>query len=474
MRPNSGPSRSSSSEAPLFEADLLRRYDVRGPRYTSYPTAPQFHAGFSAKDYMETVADTNADPVPAPLSLYVHIPFCRSLCYYCACTKVVTRDPAKSAAYLRRLHLELVRQAALFGGDRPVEQLHWGGGTPSFLAPAEMQALMEAIRERFSLVPEEEGEFSIEVDPRTIGPGDVGKLRGMGFNRMSIGVQDFNPEVQRAINRMQPEQLTRELAAEARARGFRSISLDLIYGLPRQTVSGFARTLERAVDIAPDRLSVFNYAHLPRQFRAQRLIRDSDLPDAAEKIRLLGLTIEVLTGAGYRHIGMDHFARQDDELSVAQREGRLTRNFQGYSTHGGCDLIGLGMSSISQVGDCYSQNAKDLPSYIERVDAGGLAVERGLRLSEEDLVRRRIISGLICSLRVEYGWFESWYRERFWDYFAEERGMLRPMEADALIEIDEGCLRITDRGRLLVRNVCMVFDAYLRQGRRRAAFSRAI
>jgi oxygen-independent coproporphyrinogen-3 oxidase len=239
-------------------------------------------------------------------------------------------------------------------------------------------------------------------------------------------------------------------------------------------VSGFARTLERVIDIAPDRLSVFNYAHLPRQFRAQRLIRDSDLPDAAEKTRLLGLTINLLTGAGYRHIGMDHFAKQDDELSVAQREGRLTRNFQGYSTHGGCDLIGLGMSAISQVGDCYSQNAKDLPSYIERIDAGGLAVARGLRLSEDDLVRRRIISDLICGLRVEFDWFESWYRERFWDYFAEERGMLRRMEADALIEVDDGCLRITDRGRLLVRNVCMVFDVYLRRGRQKAAFSRAI
>lgn len=461
--------------APLaFDAGLLRRYDVRGPRYTSYPTALQFHAGFTERDYRECAAESNADPVPAPLSLYLHIPFCERLCYYCACTRVVTRDRRRSSAYLRRLHAELQRQAELFNADRRVEQLHWGGGTPTFLSLAEMHELVDMTRRHFHLAPETEGEFSIEVDPRTVDADAAGALRDLGFNRLSLGVQDFDERVQAAVNRVQPARLTIDLMAAARQAGFRSISVDLIYGLPRQTPLSFERTLDLVIEAAPDRISTFNYAHLPAQFRAQRLIREQELPSPAAKLEILKLIIERLTAAGYRHIGMDHFARETDELCRAQDEGTLARTFQGYSTHGDCDVVGLGMSAISAVGDCYSQNARRLPAYMELVDAGRLPVERGVRLTEDDRARRRVITDLICGLRASGRWFQDRYGREFWDYFGEERARLRPMEDDGLVEIEADGLRVTGRGRLLVRNVCMAFDRYLREHSEAGRYSRVI
>lgn len=460
--------------SPLFDPVLLGRYDSRGPRYTSYPTAVQFHKGFTEEDYVECVASTNADAVPAPLSLYVHIPFCTKACFYCACTKVITRNREHAVEYLRRLCVEIERQARLFDADRTVEQLHWGGGTPNFLFLDEIQELMGAIRRHFTLEPDKEGEFSIEVDPRGVRGAAVAALRRLGFNRLSLGVQDFDPAVQAAVNRVQSEQETLEIILAARENGFRSISIDLIYGLPRQTAASFSHTLDRVLAADPDRMSVYNYAHLPRQFKLQRKIREEELPGAAEKLRLLQLTIERLTAAGYRYIGMDHFAKADDDLSRAQIDGTLTRNFQGYSTRGDCDIVGLGMSSISAVGECYSQNAKDLRSYMRLVDAGGLPVVRGIRLSVDDLVRRRIIIELICNFTLNYDWFENRYHTGFWRYFAQERELLRTMEADGLVEIDESGIRVSTLGRLLVRNICMVFDRYLRQAAAHGAYSRVI
>ncbi|HEY7840160.1 MAG TPA: oxygen-independent coproporphyrinogen III oxidase [Gammaproteobacteria bacterium] len=463
-----------SASPPAFDAALLARYDVRGPRYTSYPTALQFDARFTESDYRECIAESNADPVPAPLSLYVHVPFCERLCYYCACTKLITRDRRRAAAYLDALGIELRRQAALFSPDRRVEQIHWGGGTPTFLSFEEMAALMDTTRRCFRLAPDAEGEFSIEVDPRTIGADAVAPLRTLGFNRLSLGVQDFDERVQAAVNRIQPARLTLDIMAAARRAGFRSISVDLIYGLPRQSVSSFERTLEHIVAAAPDRISVFNYAHLPDQFRAQRLIAARELPDPAEKLRILQATIERLTAGGYRHVGMDHFAKETDELCRAQDEGTLARTFQGYSTHGDCDIVGLGMSAISAVGDCYSQNGRRLRAYMELVDDGRFPVERGVRLTEDDRVRRSIIGDLICGLRADGRWFHDRYGREFWDYFGEERGLLRPLEDDGLVEIQADGLRVTPRGRLLVRNVCMVFDRHLRERPGAGRYSRAI
>lgn len=485
MLPSSGRSRRSSSDAPaaatstpgaepLFDADLLGRYDCRGPRYTSYPTALQFHEGFTGRDYRDCVAATNADPIPAPLSLYVHIPFCAKACLYCACTKVITGNRGHAAEYMKRLTAEVERQAELFDRDRVVEQLHLGGGTPTFLSMEQMGQLMESIRRHFSMAPDEEGEYSIEVDPRTVNGDTVGRLRRLGFNRLSLGVQDFDPAVQAAVNRVQSEQETLEIISAARENRFRSVSIDLIYGLPRQTVGSFMQTLNRVLATQPDRLSMYNYAHLPRQFKLQRMIREEDLPAAAEKLRILQLSIERITGAGYSYIGMDHFAKADDDLCRAQMEGTLSRNFQGYSTHGDCDLIGLGMSAISAVGACYSQNAKDLDSYLALVDAGGLPAVRGLRMSEDDFVRRRIIKDLICHFMLDYDRYESGFQMDFWQYFAEERELLRGMETDGLVEINDTGIRVSMRGRLLVRNICMAFDRYLREAPGHGLYSRVI
>ncbi|MCC7412764.1 MAG: oxygen-independent coproporphyrinogen III oxidase [Gammaproteobacteria bacterium] len=465
--------RNAPGAAVQFDPDLIRRYDCQGPRYTSYPTAVQFHEGCTGADFERHVAASNEDPCPAPLSLYVHVPFCATVCYYCACTKVVTRNRAHAATYLERLYREIERKAALFDPDRVVEQLHWGGGTPTFLSPAQMAELMQVTRRHFELAGPA-GEYSIEIDPRTVDAAALAGLREIGFNRVSLGVQDFDERVQAAVNRHQSEACTREVVAAARRYGFRSVSVDLIYGLPFQSVSSFGTTLEKLVDLAPDRVSVFNYAHLPHLFKVQQQIAEETLPSAEEKLAILGLTVERLSAAGYVYIGMDHFARPGDELEVAQRNGTLTRNFQGYSTRSGCDLVGLGMSAISQIGDCYVQNERTLGDYQAAIDAGGTAIARGVELSEDDRIRGDVIRQLSCRGRVALRAVEETYRIRFGSYFGRELERLEQMERDGLVCVRDDAIEVLAPGRLLLRNVCMVFDAYLRAGTAKGTFSRAI
>jgi oxygen-independent coproporphyrinogen-3 oxidase len=445
----------------IFDAELLRRYDKSGPRYTSYPTAVQFNAGFTEADYRAQAQHSNV--TPRPLSLYFHLPFCDTVCFYCACNKVVTKDRQRASPYLGRLHREIALQAELFDRARTVEQLHWGGGTPTFISHEEMRQLMAVTREHFRLRDDDKGEYGIEVDPREIRPETLAVLRDLGFNRLSMGVQDFEPAVQKAVNRIQSEAETLAVLTEARALGFRSISMDLIYGLPHQTVESFGRTLEKIIAAGPDRLSVFNYAHLPEMFKPQRRINAADLPSPQEKLNILQLTIERLTQAGYVYIGMDHFARPDDELAQAQRNGTLYRNFQGYSTHAECDLVGMGITAIGMVGDCYSQNRKTLEDYYAALDAGQLPVMRGFVLSADDKLRRAIITQLICHFTLDLDAIARAHGISFADYFAAELADLKIMQQDGLIEMDGKSIRVQPAGKLLIRNICMVFDRYLRE-----------
>jgi oxygen-independent coproporphyrinogen-3 oxidase len=455
-----------------FDADLIRRYDYAGPRYTSYPTAVQFHEGFTEADYRTHALATNASG--RPLSLYFHIPFCARLCFYCACNKVVTKNRAHALPYLQDLHREIALQGELFSTDRRVDQLHWGGGTPTFLSHEQMTELMWVTARHFNLRDDDTGEYSIEVDPREADAETIALLRGIGFNRISLGVQDLEARVQQAVNRIQPEEQTLAIMDAARARGFKSINTDLIYGLPFQSVESFARTLERVIEFGPDRLSVFNYAHLPHLFKPQRRINEADLPVPAAKLEILQLTIERLTGAGYVYIGMDHFARPDDELARAQQEGRLYRNFQGYSTHAGCDLVAMGITSIGSVGDTYAQNVKDLETYHERIDSGHLPVYRGVVLGADDVLRREVITDLICHFYLDIPALEAKYQIGFNDYFSSALGQLEAMQNDGLLTFDGRAIRVLPAGRLLIRNICMVFDRYLQGRPEKKTFSRVI
>jgi len=462
-----------TSQEIVFDEALIRRYDGTGPRYTSYPTAVQFHEGFGEAEYRAAAARSGAEGKGAPLSLYVHLPFCDTVCFYCACNKIITKNRKRAAPYLEALHREIELQAALFGRERPVEQLHWGGGTPTFISHDEMRALMDALRRAFRLRDDDGGDYSIEVDPREIRTGTLELLRELGFNRLSMGVQDFDPAVQRAVNRIQSEEQTLSVLHAARALGFRSINMDLIYGLPRQTVESFGRTLERVIAAAPDRLSVFNYAHMPALFKTQRQIKTEELPSPAVKLEILRLTIERLTGAGYVYIGMDHFARPDDELAQAQRRGTLHRNFQGYSTHADCDLIGLGITAIGRIGDTYSQNVKTIDAYGAALRAGRLPIFRGVALDADDRLRRRVIMALICDFSLDRRDVEADYGIEFEEYFRTELDELRAMERDGLLRVTDERLEVLPRGRLLIRNICMVFDRYLRE-QRTGAYSRVI
>ncbi len=457
-----------------FDPDLIRRYDKAGPRYTSYPTAVQFHEGFGEPEY-RAAAQASNEAVPArPLSLYFHIPFCARVCFYCACNKVVTKDRSRAAPYLRDLYREMALQSALFDSQRVVDQLHWGGGTPTFLSHAEMAELMEQTARHFRLRTDDGGEYAVEVDPREADPTTIAHLRRLGFNRLSLGVQDFDPRVQRAVNRIQSEAETRAIMDAAREQGFKSVNVDLIYGLPFQTEASFARTVERIIEAAPDRLSVFNYAHLPERFKPQRRIRAEDLPSPAEKLAILRRTIDQLSDAGYLYIGMDHFARPDDELAVAQREGRLHRNFQGYSTHAGADLVALGITSISQVGETYSQNVRTLDEYHRHLAHGRLPVWRGVTLTADDRLRRHVISRLICHFELDTREVERRFGIDFEEYFDAELADLEAMRADGLVQWEAERLVVPLTGRLLIRNVCMVFDRYLREAASQQRFSRVI
>lgn len=444
-----------------FDEQLIKRYNQYGPRYTSYPTAIQFEEDFGLADYKAAAERSNASG--RGLSLYFHIPFCDTVCFFCACNKVWTRDRSKSQPYLERLFKEIELQSVLFDPNRKVEQLHWGGGTPTFLNVEEMTALMQKTRKHFNLYDDDSGEYSIEIDPREASRESVKALRELGFNRMSLGVQDFDPQVQKAVNRIQSKEQTFEVLYGAREAGFLSVNVDLIYGLPHQTEQGFLKTLDQVLEAEPDRFSIFNYAHMPSMFPTQKKMNEADMPNADEKLAILQSTTERLLEAGYVYIGMDHFAKPDDELAIAQRNETLYRNFQGYSTHAECDLIGMGATSISLIDNTYAQNRKGLNEYYEAIDSGDLAVFRGVKLSEDDELRRDVITRLISHFHLNFAQLEQLWNIRFAEYFSTELTNLAPMVADGLIELDKEDLRVTAKGRLLIRNICMVFDAYLKQ-----------
>jgi len=456
---------------PRFDADLIRKYDGFGPRYTSYPTADRFHDGFTASSYVQALAARQSDHAQ-PLSVYVHLPFCNTICYYCACNKVITANRGRSGKYVRYLGHEIDVVSSLLEGDRSVQQLHWGGGTPTFLAHEEMAMLMRMLRDAFAFQPDTES--SIEVDPRKVDAATVAFLRELGFNRVSLGIQDFDPVVQQAVNRVQSEAETRVVAEAARANGFRSINVDLIYGLPRQTLRGFSVTLDKVIALAPDRVALYGYAHVPHLFKGQRQIAVNELPTAAEKLAILQNAIETLTRAGYVYIGMDHFALPADELAVAMREGALHRNFQGYSTRPDCDLVAFGVSAIGKIGPTYVQNVKTLDAYYASLDQRKLPVLRGATLDEDDLLRRDVIQRLMCEFRVDFGAVERRYGISFVDRFAPELADLGRLAADGLVTLSTESVAVTDRGRLLVRTVAMTFDRYLRETRERSGYSRVI
>jgi len=460
----------------VIDPVLIRRHDVSGPRYTSYPTADRFVEAFGDAELKQWLGKRNIGGISQPLSVYVHLPFCENVCYYCGCNKVVTRDHGRAAKYIEYLEKELGLIAPLLGANNRICQLHWGGGTPTFLSREEMSALMGALDATFKRASD--FECSIEVDPRHSPPGTMEFLGRLGFNRVSLGVQDFDPDVQKAVHRIQPEEMTRRVVAEARAvrgnAGFRSVNFDLIYGLPKQSLDSFNRTLDRVIELDPDRIALYSYAHLPTVFKPQRRIVPADLPSAETKLQILTLAIGRLTRAGYLYIGMDHFARPDDELAIAQRQGRLQRNFQGYSTCPESDLIGLGVSAIGRIGPTYYQNQKRLDDYYARLDDGRLPVARGLELKADDLVRRAVIQALACNFRVSIESIELAYLVDFRSSFAAEMNDLRRLQEEGLIDVSEEWISVTPRGRLLVRIVCMVFDRYLRESQARAQYSRVI
>jgi len=454
------------------DLELIRRLDKNGPRYTSYPTADRFVEAFNAESYAHWMAKREIGGVSRPLSLYIHIPFCNTLCFYCACNKVITKDHSKAAKYVRYLIKEMGMQAALLGPKQVVEQLHFGGGTPTFLSNDELREVMAAIRRYFTLI--NDGEYSIEIDPRKVSDETIALLGELGFNRISLGVQDFDDTVQRAVNRIQTEEETVGVMRAARANGFKSISIDLIYGLPKQTLEGFGITLDRVIATDPDRLSIYNYAHMPTVFKPQRRIHEEDLPAPQVKLDILNMAVNKLTGAGYVYIGMDHFAKPEDELAVAQRQGRLHRNFQGYSTHSDCDLVALGVSAIGKVGPTYSQNYRDLENYYDALERDELPIMRGLELNADDLVRRAIIQALMCHFEISKESFNIAYLIDFDRYFATEMQELADYEREGLLELSPQWIAVTPKGRMLIRNICMVFDKYLRTKQEHARYSKVI
>jgi len=453
-----------------FDLDLIHRYDKAGPRYTSYPTALELHEGFADKEYREHITKSNA--AGGPLSLYFHIPFCDTVCYYCACNKIITKNRKHAEPYLENLYKEIAMQGSLFDNSRVVNQLHWGGGTPTFLSFEQMKGLMDASRQHFNLRDDDKGEYSIEVDPRETNDQTISQLRELGFNRISLGLQDFNPDVQKAVNRIQTEEQTFAVLDAARKHGFRSTSIDLIYGLPLQTVDTFAETLDKVLAVSPDRFSIFNYAHMPTRFKTQRQINDADMPSPEVKLDILQMMGGKLIEAGYVYIGMDHFAKPDDELAIAQREGKLYRNFQGYSTHSDCDLVGMGITSIGRVGDAYIQNVKALDEYDDLISQGKLPVFKGVDLNEDDKLRRAVITHLICHFELEFSKIEQQFDIVFADYFATELSNLEQMQTDGLLVLTAKGIQVQTAGRLLIRNICMIFDKYLAQ--KQQQFSKVI
>ena len=455
-----------------FDTDLIVRYGGRGPRYTSYPTALQFTDSMTPDVYRGKATDSNASDVP--LSLYVHIPFCHSLCYYCGCNKIVTRNQARVERYIEMLYREIDMQAQLYNRDRKVEQLHFGGGTPTYLDSGQLSELLDRLRAAFNFDDSDGREFSIEVDPRTVDTDGIRHLWNLGFNRLSLGIQDFEPIVQKAVNRIQTPDEVRDLVDSARDTGFGSISFDLIYGLPHQTVESFSRTLDIVVDMNPDRLAVYNYAHLPQRFKGQRMINADDIPAPEVKLELLRHTIEKLCTAGYVYIGMDHFAMPDDELVQARLDGTLQRNFQGYSTHRQCDLVSLGVSGISSVGNMFAQNAITTMEYEAIIENDELPIKKGLLVDDDDLIRAAVIQDLMCYDSLSFDDVGAAHGIDFRDYFADEIKRLGVLVDDGLIELDDAAITITQKGRLLLRSIAMVFDRYIDLAENDKRFSKAI
>jgi oxygen-independent coproporphyrinogen-3 oxidase len=462
------------SQQVRFERSLIERYDIAGPRYTSYPTALQFHEGFDEQAYRLHAHQSNEELIPRPLSIYVHLPFCDSLCYYCGCNKKITRHADHGIRYLKLLEREIQLQAGLYDNDRVVSQLHFGGGTPTFFDDDQLEKLMGQLASLFPFADPSEREFSIEVDPRTVSKARLERLLEMGFDRISLGVQDMDPKVQQAVNRIQDRKDTLDLISEAQNLGFNSVSVDLIYGLPLQKVETFQKTLDDIVNARPDRLAVYNYAHMPHIFRPQRLIRSEDIPSPETKLTLMQLCIEDLTQRGYVYIGMDHFALPDDELTKAQVAGDLQRNFQGYSTMKGSDLVALGVSAIGAVGDCYVQNYKDIPAWEEALTDNRLPVWRGLTLTTEDRLRRMVIGEIMCHGKLDFRQIERRFNIDFSDHFAAELESLDQLEADGLLILSANGLEVTDTGRLLLRAIAMAFDEYLQVETPQVRFSRVI
>jgi len=441
--------------------ELFSRYDKAGPRYTSYPTVPQFSDLYSIQDYKRNITSSNNDLIPKPLSLYFHIPFCDTICYYCACSKIITKQYEKAEKYLSYLIQEINLQSELFDEDRVVEQLHWGGGTPTFLSDIQIARLMDATKKAFRLRDDDGGEYSIEIDPRKVNNETIKLLRKLGFNRISLGVQDFSEKVQHAVNRIQPESTTKAIINSIRENNFKSINIDLIYGLPLQTIESFKDTILKVIKYSPDRIAIYNYAHLPKMFPPQRRIAQDDLPSLNEKLGILQMVIENLTDAGYVYIGMDHFSKPDDDLAIAQLNGTLQRNFQGYSAHKECDLIAMGITSIGKIGHSFSQNVKTLDSYYKLLDDNQLPLLKGYNLSFDDKLRAEIIYKLTCYSKLNITSIELDYDIVFDKYFCSALPTLKQMQRDGLITINSKLLIVTPVGRLLLRNIVMVFDNYL-------------
>ena len=462
----------SGSTMMKVDLDLLKKYTKAGPRYTSYPTAPIFSEEFGPRDFERKIRETNAVEDPPDLSLYFHLPFCRSVCYFCGCNVVYTKRGEQADRYLDYLDKEIEMIASMQKAGRKVVQLHWGGGTPTFLTTAQMRRLHEAITNRFTLASDIEA--GVEIDPREASDDHIRTLREIGFNRISMGIQDFDPKVQKAVHRIQTEELSRHVIDVCRNEKFESINIDLIYGLPHQSVKSFEKTVDKIIEINPDRMAVFNFAYVPWMKPIQKMIREEDLPSAEEKFEILKMVIEKFTSAGYVYIGMDHFAKPDDELFVAQKEKTLYRNFQGYTTKAGCDLYGLGVTSISQVGNCYAQNVHELPDYYQATEEGRLPTDRGYELNDDDILRRYVITRIMCDFELTFEDVEKRFGIDFKDYFATELRDLEPMAEDGLLELREMGLVISDLGRILIRNIAMVFDTYLRKSAKKMRFSKTV
>jgi oxygen-independent coproporphyrinogen-3 oxidase len=457
----------------VFNKDLIRRYDKFGPRYTSYPTAVQFSTDYNADDYLEWVKNSNEDPIPAPLSLYLHIPFCDTICYYCGCSKLVTKDKSKATHYIELLKQEIKLQGALFAKDRQVTQIHWGGGTPTFLSDKEIDDIIKCIRENFDVATGNEVEFAIEVDPRTVDTQRLKNLRDQGFNRISFGVQDFDQCVQKSVNRIQSTQEIKQHIHDARKLDYQSINIDLMYGLPNQSTDSFSQTLDTIIELNPDRIAIYNYAHLPEMFKPQRRINEEDLPSPEEKLNIMQLCIDKLQDAGYVYIGMDHFAKSSDSLVKAQQEGSLHRNFQGYSTNADCDMIALGVTAISRIGNNYSQNVRTIDEYEKCLKQNKIPVFRGIELEADDVLRREIINQLMCNNKLDIKQLEEKWGIDFTTYFRSSLKNLQQMADDGLLEIEKNRIIVTSSGRLLARSICMQFDRYL-QVKESKRFSRVI